>query len=84
MKCIWTVRSPCVESLVTNSQAHLICSLNPVLTMRFALSLKRSADPGGGEEWQLKHFSTVKFASGPSPDTQVSAVGDDIEMDHVE
>jgi hypothetical protein len=40
--------------------------------MRFAVSLKRSADPEGEEEWQVKHFSTVRFAPYPSPDTQVS------------
>jgi hypothetical protein len=48
--------------------------------MRFAVSLKRSADPKGDEEWQLKHFSTVKFASDPVPDSQVSGDHGDIEM----
>ena len=49
--------------------------------MRFAVSLKRSADPDGGQEWQLKHFSSVNFASRLSPDLQMSTVRDDIEME---
>ena len=52
--------------------------------MRFALSLKRSADPDGGEEWQLKHFSSAKFASDPSPGTQMSAAHDDIGIDSLD
>ncbi|KAF9646554.1 hypothetical protein BDM02DRAFT_3118500, partial [Thelephora ganbajun] len=56
---------------------------NPILTLRFAVSLKRSADPEGGQEWQLKHFTSINFADVPLPDTQVSDVCDDIEMDPV-
>lgn len=55
--------------------------LNPVLTMRFAISLKRSADPEGGEEWQVKHFSTARFASRHLSDSEVSDNHIDIEMD---
>ena len=49
--------------------------------MRFAVSLKRSADPDGGQEWQLKHFSSVHFAGGPSSDVRLSAVYESVEMD---
>lgn len=52
--------------------------------MRFAISLKQSADPDGEQEWQLKHFSSVKFARGPSLDTRVSVVRESIEMDLVD
>ena len=51
--------------------------------MRFAVSLKRSADPEGGEDWQLKHFSSVHFV-GDSGDTLVLGVHQGIEMDRVE
>jgi len=52
--------------------------LNPILTMRFALSLKRSADPEGGQEWRLKHFTSADFI--PPTDTQMSTISEDIEM----
>lgn len=48
--------------------------------MRFAISLRRSADPDGEEEWQLKHFSSINFASGPSFGAQVSTIRENIEM----
>ena len=48
--------------------------------MRFAVSLKRSADPDAGQGWRVAHFSSANFAGGSSPATQVSAVRDDIEM----
>jgi len=59
--------------------------LNPILTMRFAVSLKRSADPDGRQEWQLMHFSSANFASSLS-DTQVSTptVQEDVEMELVD
>ena len=81
-KCIWTVRLHC-RHFVTGGQAHLIFSLNPILTMRFAVSLKRSADPDGGQEWQLSHFSSVGFGDDTSPDIQVAPVRDNIEMDPI-
>lgn len=43
--------------------------------------LKKSADPEGGEQWQLKHFTTIEFAS---PDTQYSLVCETTEMDPVD
>ena len=48
--------------------------------MRFVVSLKRSADPEGGQMWQLKHFSSVKFASDLFPGTQLSTDCENIEM----
>ena len=48
--------------------------------MRFAVSLKRSADPEAGQEWRVAHFSSANFAGGSSSVTQVSAVRDNIEM----
>jgi len=51
--------------------------------MRFAVSLKRSADPDGGQEWQLKHFSSANFGTGPLSGVQVSGVFESIEMDPV-
>ena len=78
MKCIRTVCLLC-RSLFTNSGANAISSINPILTMRFAVSLKRSADPKSRREWQLMHFSTINFVSGPPPVT--GAHPEDIEMD---
>ena len=52
--------------------------------MRFAISLKRSADPDGGQEWQLTHFSSVGFGGGTGPDVQVSPIRDNIEMDAID
>ena len=49
--------------------------------MRFGVSLRRSADPDRGQEWDLTHFTTVSFAGGPSLDTQASTVHENIEMD---
>ena len=48
------------------------------------ITLKQSADPDGGEEWQLKHFSSVQFKTLPSPDARVSTIREDIEMDPVD
>ena len=42
--------------------------------MRFAVSLKRSADPRGGQEWQLSHFTSVDFGG------QMSTVRENVEM----
>jgi len=64
-------------------QAHLHCSINPVLTMRFVISLKRAADPEGGHEWRLEDFSSADFYSNPSSDTRVATVCENIEMDPV-
>ena len=72
------------RSLVTGNSTHLISSLNPVLSMRFAVSLKRSADPEGGQEWELSHFSSVNFASQTPPDMQASSVRENIEMDFID
>ena len=52
--------------------------------MRFAVSLKRSADPEGRQEWQVSHFSSVNFAGGSSPDTQMSVTRENIEMDFID
>jgi len=53
--------------------------VTPVLTMRFAVSLKRSADPEAGQGWQVAHFSTANFANS-SPATRVSGIRDNIEL----
>jgi len=42
------------------------------LTLRFAISLKKAADPQGGQKWQLKHFSTIRFSVGPTPDAEMA------------
>ena len=42
--------------------------------MRFAVSLKRSADPKGGQEWQLSHFTSINFGR------QTSTVRENVEM----
>ena len=52
--------------------------------MRFAISLKRAANPDGGQEWRLEHFSAVKFDSGPSSGTEESIDCEHIEMDPLE
>ena len=80
MKCIWTVS--CRPSrFFTNGEANATSSINPILTMRFAVSLKRSADPHSEREWQLMHFSAINFVSGPTPAT--GAHPEDIELDPV-
>jgi len=48
--------------------------------MRFAVSLKRSADPEVGQKWRLEHFSSANFAGIPSSSTRVSTVRDNIEF----
>lgn len=54
--------------------------INPILTMRFAVSLKKSADPTSQREWQVMHFSAINFVSGPPP-AAMGAHPEDIEMD---
>jgi len=71
------------RSLVTSSSTHLFCSLNPVLAMRFAISLRRSADQDSWREGNSTNPSSVKFA-GPLPGTEVSAIGENIEMDPID
>ena len=75
MGCTFTLH----QSLATNSEVDLLYSLNPILSMRFAVSLRRSADPDSGDEWQLKHFSTVDFGT-PSSNARASAIQQHIEM----
>jgi len=76
-KCIRSVRLLCRSLLQVT---HLHCSINPVLTMRFVVSLKRAADPDGGQEWRLEHFSSAGPYSDPSSGTRVSTVCENIEM----
>ena len=49
------------------------------MTLRFVLSLKKSADPEGGQEWQLSHFSTIEFANGPPPGSRDFTTSDGVE-----
>ena len=46
--------------------------------MRFALSLKRSADLG--REWRLTQLSSIGFFSGPSSDSQIQTVCEGTEV----
>ena len=48
--------------------------------MRFAVSLKRSADPEAGQKWQLTHFSLANFAGSASSSARVLTVRDNIEF----
>ena len=72
-----------VGSLLSVTKLTTFPSLNPVLTMRFAVSLKRSADPGGRQEWQLRHFSSISFAASPLHAAQTSTPCEDIEIDQI-
>ena len=83
MKDVLPVRIFHSTGCITDFHCSTCSSLSPVLTLRFAISLKKSADPEGGEKWELKHFSRVDFARGSPPDTQYSAAYDTIEMDFV-
>ena len=78
------VLTDCVSTLlrflVANRSTRLLRSLNPVLTARFAVSLKRSADPDGGQECGLGHFTSVSFNSGSLSGVQVQANPENIEM----
>ena len=47
--------------------------------MKFAISLRRSADPSGEDEWRLKHFSSVDFGD-LSSSTQASVIQEHVEM----
>ena len=51
--------------------------------MRFAVSLKRAANPDGGQEWRLEHFSSADFCGKPLPGVQTSSICENIEMDPV-
>lgn len=75
------------SNMLISLPAQLICTLvssfNPILTLRFAISLRKSADPNGGQQWEVTHFNTPHFARAVSPDTQVSTIHENIEMDPV-
>ena len=49
------------------------------MALRFALSLKKVADPDGEEEWEPKHFDSIKFASNHSHDSQDSVAHESTE-----
>jgi len=57
--------------------------LNPILAMRFAVSLKRAVDPESEQAWQVKHFTSLNFATRPSHNTPVSGVSGGIELETV-
>jgi hypothetical protein len=59
------------------------CSFAPILTLRFAVAIKRSADPDGGQRWESRHFSSMRFASVHLPGIQVPAVRETIELELV-
>ena len=80
MKRIWNVCLFC-WSLVTNSYTHLLGSINPVLTMRFALSLKRSADSGQVQEWGgSTQIASADFTGSSLSPVRVYAAREGIEM----
>jgi len=72
-------------NLIKGQQLPLLAYglINPVLTLRFAISLRKSADPEGEQEWQLTHFNTPHFARPHSPGTRVPAMRESVEMNHV-
>ena len=66
---------------MSNRSPRSLPSFNPILTLRFAISLRKSADPEGSRKWQLTHFNTPHFAAAPPSDIQVTVVRDSgIEM----
>ena len=80
MKDLYDVRLPC-RPLVANSWTQSLCSINPLLTMRFALSLKRSADSDKAQEWKSTQITSAgNFASSPLSPVHLSAALDGIEM----
>ena len=54
-------------------------SIYPPLTIRFVVSLRKSADPDGGKTWQLEHFTTTDGSSDPPPDAQDSVACENIQ-----
>ena len=60
--------------------SELPSSINPFMALRFALALKKVADPDGGEGWEPKHFDSIKFASDHSVDSQGSAAHENTEL----
>ena len=52
------------------------------MTLRFAIALKKSANPEGGEKWQLKHFSTLEFANGTPADDRESIEIGSVDTSH--
>ena len=67
-------------SQATDLLILLLSSLNPVLTLRFAISLKQATDPEGEQEWRLTHFSSLHFAGSPTPEAERSGVWENAEM----
>jgi len=67
------------QDLFGGTTTSLYCFFNPVLTLQFAVSLKKSTDPVGGQRWQLKHFTTLDFASRRPDDAENLATCENIE-----
>jgi len=55
-------------------------SVNPILTMRFALSLKRSADSGAQQEWRSTQVTSSGLGGGVLSAVHVSSAREGIEM----
>ena len=64
---------------VASDWIHLLHSANPILTMRFALQLKRSAD-SGVQEWQATQVNSANISTGPLSVVHVSVAREGIEM----
>lgn len=52
--------------------------------MRFIVSLRKSADPEGGQKWKLAHLTTLRFTSDPPVDTQDLAACETVETDLID
>jgi len=73
-------------NLIKGPQVSLLAYglFNPILTLRFALSLRKSADPEGGKKWELSHFSSPHFARPLSHSVEVPAFRrETFEMDPI-
>ena len=54
------------------------------MTIRCVLSLRRSADPEGGQKWQLEHLTTIDITSDCSASAQVPAACEPAGIDPVD
>ena len=48
------------------------------------ISLRKSANPEGGQKWELKHFSSIEFTRGPPVDSQGSVARENVEMEPID
>ena len=80
-----TLNFVCQSNLREADLCAFFRSFNPILTLRFAISLRKAANPEGEQQWGVTHFNTPRFSGLVSPGVHAPAVYENfLEMDAVD